>query len=118
MMKKDNAKALFDKILEEPNEAQFDTANGRISSKDRVEEFLDQLPGQVKPWLLESTPSALSLGKRSVQDGFDFVWKRFEQPFLVRPDGTISPLKVDGVGPGAYVGCTRCDGHDSVPIEH
>ncbi len=99
LMKKDKAEALVDTIMQEPTEAQFDTANGRISSKDRVGVFLDELPRQVKPWLLESTPPVLSLGKRCMQDGFDFVWKRFEPPSLVRPDGTISQLKVEGMVP-------------------
>ncbi len=99
LMKKGKAEKQFHSILQDSGKAHFDTANGRTASMDRVGVFIEQMPVQIKPWLLEHTPLVLSLGKRCLQDGFDFVWKRFALPYFVTPNGTILPLDVDGMVP-------------------
>ncbi len=46
----------FKSILQDPGKAHFDTANGRTASNDRVSVFIEQMPVNVKPWLLEHAP--------------------------------------------------------------
>ncbi len=93
LIKRGKAERQFKCILQDSGKARFDTANGRTASNDRVV-FIEQMPVNVKPWLLEHTPVVLSLGKRCLQDGFDFVWKRFEMPCFVRPNGTALHWKL------------------------
>ncbi len=58
-MKKGKAEKQFKSILRDSGKAHFDTANGRTASMDRVGVFIEQMPIQIKPWLLDHTPLVL-----------------------------------------------------------
>ena len=74
----------------------FITANGSTQSNAVAEIDLNTLPGPITPYILEQTPSVLSVGTRCMDQGYSFVWPAGSSPFLVRPDGKAVVLKVDG----------------------
>ena len=74
----------------------FITANGSTQSNAVAEIDLNTLPGSITPYILEQTPSVLSVGTRCMDQGYSFVWPAGSSPFLVRPDGKAVVLKVDG----------------------
>ena len=74
----------------------FITANGSTESNAVAEIDLNTLPGSITPYILEQTPSVLSVGTRCMDQGYSFVWPAGSSPFLVRPDGKAVVLKVDG----------------------
>ena len=74
----------------------FITANGSTESNAVAEIDLNTLPGSITPYILEQTPSVLSVGTRCMDQGYSFVWPAGSAPFLVRPDGKAVVLKVDG----------------------
>ena len=46
-----------------------------------------------------STPAALSIGRRCMDDGYTFIWKPFENPRLLDPRGYDVPLIVENYCP-------------------
>ena len=74
----------------------LNTANGEIVV-DR--EAAIQIPGLqepvVHPFILEITPAVLSVGRRCMKLGYDFIWRRFRRPCFVRPDGKKTMLVVE-----------------------
>ena len=62
------------------------TANGEIRANRRLELHIDELDEDVTPVVLPNTPSVLSIGRRVVEKGYDFVWRHGEVPYLLHPD--------------------------------
>ena len=75
------------------------TANGHIVVDDEVDLQVAKLKLVVRPKVLLNTPAVLSIGKRCMEDGFDFVWRRRELPQLVHPDGTVTVMPLDNLVP-------------------
>ena len=63
------------------------TANGPITAEDVVEVILPGLCESFSPYILQSTPSTLSIGLRCLEQGYDFVWGKDTTPIFLRPDG-------------------------------
>ena len=52
------------------------------------------------PLLLESCPPVLSVGRRCIEEGFEFRWKPYSQhPTFRHPDGTVIVMEVEGFVP-------------------
>ena len=60
---------------------------------------------EATPYLLENTPSVLSMGVRCARQGFAFIWLPYMCPCLVTPQGEIIPLDTVGDVP-----CVKADG--------
>ena len=71
----------FSHFIEEGEEVKLATANGVIGSRQRLEVHIDELDVDVRPLVLKNTPCVLSLGRRIVRDGYDFVWRHDEDSF-------------------------------------
>ena len=56
---------------------------------------------KIKALLLDSTPTVASLGRLVIEEGFAFGWdpNRPYEPWLVRPDGVVILLDVEGFVP-------------------
>ena len=89
----------FAHFIEEGEEVKLATANGVIGSRQRLEIHIDELDVDVRPVVLKNTPCVLSLGRRIVRDGYDFVWRHDEDPFLISPDGRQIDLEVHDLCP-------------------
>ena len=84
----------FAQHIEECEEVRLATANGVIGSRQRLEIHVEELDEDVTPLVLRKTPCVLSIGRRVVRDGYDFVWRHGEDPYLIRPDGRQIGLEV------------------------
>ena len=95
MCTEDKIKHLMKYILPaEPQE--FNTANGPYESSEVVS--LSFRMGNVRydarPYLMEDTPSVLSMGMRCMNEGFCFIWIKGFDPCVITPTGHIEPLCV------------------------
>ena len=82
------------------------TANGiaRVDTMIPVQVF--PLKTVVMPLLLESCPPVLSVGRRCIEEGFEFRWKPYSQhPTFRHPDGTVIVMEVEGFVPTSSNRC-------------
>ncbi len=56
------------------------TANDLVHGDNVVSQQLWELGEVAEPYVLDSTPDALSAGRRCVEDGYAFQWKPYSQP--------------------------------------
>ena len=64
----------------------FNTANGLAPSYDKASIGVRELAMIVKAWVMQSSPAVLSLGKRCMEEDYDFVWPRRGVPYFLSPD--------------------------------
>ena len=65
--------------------------------------------------VLPNTPSVLSIGRRVVEKGYDFVWRHGEVPYLIHPDDqSRMMLAVQDFCP--YLEITGCDSPPPPPL--
>ena len=72
------------------------TANGNTVAHEVADVHFSNLLEPATPYILEQTPSVLSVGVKCLDQGYSFVWPNGKRPFLVRPDGCAVVLKIDG----------------------
>ncbi|CAE7710354.1 JNK [Symbiodinium sp. CCMP2592] len=77
------------------------TANGKTNTKGVAHMRIDGLEELVEAYVLESTPSLLSLGKRCKELGYRFIWEPFCDPIFFDPSGR--KLKVDVINNIPYL---------------
>ena len=58
------------------------TANGQIDVDTQTVTRVKALGLNIKPYVLESCPPVLSIGRRVMKEGYDWIWKRGRLPFL------------------------------------
>ena len=66
------------------------TANGPVTTNSAVDTHLPGLMEGFPPYVLKSSPPALSIGQRCM------VWGKHHNPLLVRPDGQVVEFKMNG----------------------
>ena len=76
-------------IHEAENTLTLSTANGPVTTSIAVDTHLPGLVEGFSPYVLRSSPPALSIGQRCMEEGYDFIWGKDNKPLLVRPDGKI-----------------------------
>ncbi|WP_288992891.1 hypothetical protein [uncultured Marinobacter sp.] len=86
----------------------FNTANGKTRATEQAPLFCSELKENIKPYVLESTPPVLSVGKRCMEMGYSFVWLADQDPYFVCPDGTIVEFEVKDNIPYLRAGAKRC----------
>ena len=81
--------SLFAHFIEQGGDVRLATVNGEIRTNRRLEVHIEELDEDVTPMVLPNTPSVLSIGRRVVEKGYDFVWRHGEVPDLIHPDDQI-----------------------------
>ena len=78
----------------------FSTAGGEADGSCQVDLRIPGMEVKVSPYVLDSTPAVLSVGRRRIKEGYAFYWApHSERPIMVSPGGKIVPLAVDGYIP-------------------
>ena len=70
----------------------FATAGGIIDVSEKATVDIKELGLTVTPWVADTCPELLSVGKR-IQEGFSFFWPKQGQPYLI--DSNNKVLKLD-----------------------
>ena len=63
--------------IQSPCPMVFHTANGSVSARTECPIYVKGIGRTISPYVLESTPDVLSLGRRCVDEGFTFHWEGF-----------------------------------------
>ena len=70
----------------------FQTAHG-VTAAEKVASFQSNtFEEEVEAFILESTPSVFSVGKRCTRQGYSFLWPAGKEPMLINPDGKVIKL--------------------------
>ncbi|CAE7218058.1 unnamed protein product [Symbiodinium sp. KB8] len=65
----------------------FQTANG-VTNTDLISNFqTETFTEPINVYVLDDTPSVLSVGKRCMKQGYGFEWPPAENPFMINPEG-------------------------------
>ena len=78
--------------VESENPKCFATAGGQIKVTHRSKVKVQGIEKEIWPWVTESSPELLSVGKR-IKDGLSFAWIENEKPFFIDRKGNIIRLK-------------------------
>jgi len=78
--------------------ARLATANGVICADKTAKISVPKLNLSIRPLLLDNTPNVLSVGRRVVEDGWNFVWKS-DGPCYFEKDGETVPLEIHNFVP-------------------
>ena len=82
------------KIRESQNPLELITANGPYRATEQTDVKIPVLSSEISPYVLEDTPAVISVGRRCVDEDWDFVWKGSKQPYFKKPDGEKIKLNV------------------------
>ena len=82
----------------------LETANGQIHAKKEALVDLVNIGVGTRAIILPNSPSLLSLGKRCMDEGYDFEWRRGRKQVLTTPDGRRVALEVENFCPVLPVG--------------
>ncbi len=64
------------------------TANGLVDGDKVVSQQIGELLEVAEPYVLDSTPDVLSIGRRCVEDGYEFHWGPYSlHPTITTPQG-------------------------------
>ncbi len=77
-----------DEIRQAKVAATLETANGKMECFTTMPMQIVALRDNIDPYVLESSPDVLSIGRRCVEEGFEFHW----------PAGSLNPYFVDQLG--------------------
>ncbi len=82
-----------DRIYRAPVPIILATANGLSSGDKVVQQQIGELGEVAEPYILDSTPDVLSIGRRCVEDGYSFNWTPYSlHPTMTTPDGRVVKL--------------------------
>ena len=72
------------------------TANGPVLGDKSVNLMIPELGQNIECYVLENTPSVCSVGRRCMDEGFDFHWYAGKPPYFITPDGKKLKCKMKG----------------------
>ena len=75
------------------------TANGSIKGDKSVQLEVPEFGGKLECYLLDSTPPVFSVGRRCMEDGFEFHWYPKKAPYFISPEGKKLRCRVRGMVP-------------------
>ena len=76
------------------------TANGTIPVTQKIATKIARLGCTKDMYVLEDSPSVISIGRLVLDDGYDFYWRTKDGvATLVRPDGKTIVLEIDNYTP-------------------
>eukprot|EP00972_Heterocapsa_arctica_P107600 15851825-Heterocapsa_arctica.AAC.1 len=90
----------------------FQTANGLTVSTHSAPMRICEFGEDITPFVLQDTPAVLSVGDRTMNKGYTFVWPAYSNPYFVTPNGFRVELGVRDNIPYLRRGSVR-----SVPAE-
>ena len=97
-------------IWEDESPVTLTTANGLTTAAKRVTLPLNNLKGDAIAVVLKNTPAVLSLGRKCMDEGYSFVWKTKEKPYLLTPDSKRIFLDVVNYVPMLAAPCVDTQG--------
>eukprot|EP00972_Heterocapsa_arctica_P074747 11029836-Heterocapsa_arctica.AAC.1 len=69
----------------------FQTLNGgTVSTPMQIAELSER----INPYVLKESPASLSIGDRTMNQGYPFVWPAYRNPYFITPDGFRVELEV------------------------
>ena len=90
----------------------FQTANG-VTDTDLVSNFqTESFKEPINAYVLDDTPSVLSIGKRCMNHKYGFVWPPGREPLMIDPEGKRISLFANGDIPYVRAGSSRSLAHD------
>ena len=81
---------LHNSIFKAPVPITLSTANDLVNGDQVVRQQIGEFEEVAEPYILDSTPDVLSIGRRCVEDGYRFVW----EPYSLHPTITTAGGKV------------------------
>ena len=72
------------------------TANGPVQGNKSVTLPIPELGKDLEFYLLESTPPVCSVGRRCMEEGFDFHWPAGQVPYFITPEGRKLRCRMKG----------------------
>ena len=94
MIGKSKAASLGVDIVQDKDEIVFQTANGTTSTSDSIKYYVNELKETVQPFVVDETPTVLSIGRRCMKMGYSFRWMCGKLPFMITPEKEIVHLHV------------------------
>ena len=91
----------------------FHTANGSTATSKEAEIDLGTFDMTSQAYVLDDTPSVMSLGKRCMEEGYSFVWPSGQMPFMITKDGSRIDLTIHDNIPYIDLGTIECFPYDS-----
>ena len=82
-----------------PQVVTFQTVNGPPIGGQVCPLRFDELRAEIEPYVLNNSPSVLSIGIRCMEKKYTFIWPPGENPYFITPDDQI----------------IQCEVHDHVP---
>ena len=86
----------------------FHTANGSTATQTEAEIDLGTFDMTSHAYVLDDTPSVMSLGKRCMEEGYSFVWPSGKMPFMITKDGERIDLTIHDNIPYVDLGTYEC----------
>ena len=81
------------KYIKEANKPlTFNTANVKANALEVAELFCNELTEEIEPYVLDSTPAVLTVGRRCMKQGYSFVWLADRSSYSFTPSGKIVEL--------------------------
>ena len=91
--KEDLPKRLIRKIFQDMEPVSLHTANGIIEVSDKVS-YKGARGHLLEPYVLDSSPPIISIGKRCMNHGWSFIWKAGRTPYFILPNGDKLKLRL------------------------
>ena len=70
------------------------TPNGLVDANKSVSFSVPELGSPIDAYVLEHTPTVVSIGTRCVNLGYHFVWRPYKRPYIITPGGKKITLEV------------------------
>ena len=86
----------------------FHTANGSTATQTEAEIDLGTFDEISQAYVLDDTPSVMSLGKRCMEEGYSFVWPSGKMPFMITKNGGRIDLTIHDNIPYIDLGTYEC----------
>ena len=90
----------------------FHTANGSTATQTEAEIDLGTFDMTSHAYVLDDTPSVMSLGKRCMEEEYSFVWPSGKMPFMITKDGERIDLTIHDNIPYVDLGTYECTPHE------
>ena len=71
------------------------TANGTVTAHHELSVVIDKLDMDIHAKVMDDAPTVLSLGKRCMEDGYEFHWKPYQSRILIAPSGRKERLEFE-----------------------
>ena len=97
----------------------FSTANGTTNLTTTILPLsLKELGEVIEPYILDSTPPVITVGRRCMHNGYTFIWPSGTPPFFITPNFDVLELEVVGDIPYLRTGAQQCQPRPIDKSEH